>query len=157
MGTRSTIAIERADGSVDQIYCHWDGYLEHNGVILFEHYSSAFKLQDLIDHGAVSSLDRNIGLKHPFGPAYNERDPVIRARVDALLDEAKENGWTTFYSRDRGEDLMIEHFPNFASYATTHQREEYAYILRNDGIWYVAEYDGDFGKLAPALSKVIAE
>jgi hypothetical protein len=156
MGTRSTIAIERADGTVDQIYCHWDGYLEHNGTILFEHYSDPFKLQDLIDHGGISSLKKNIGLKHPFSPAYNERDPVVRARVDALFEEAEKNDWTTFYTRDRGEDLTIEKFPNFASYATTHQREEYAYILRNDGIWYVAEYDGVFGELAPALSKVTA-
>ena len=31
MATRSTIAMEQPDGRVMQIYCHWDGYLGHNG------------------------------------------------------------------------------------------------------------------------------
>jgi hypothetical protein len=56
MGTRSTIALEFADGTVQQVYCHWDGYLEHNGKILQEHYSDPFKLRDLIDLGDMSSL-----------------------------------------------------------------------------------------------------
>ena len=36
MGTRSTIALEYADGTVEQVYCHWDGYVSHNGLILSE-------------------------------------------------------------------------------------------------------------------------
>ena len=40
MGTRSKIGILRRDGTVDHIYCHWDGYPEHNGVILFNDYSN---------------------------------------------------------------------------------------------------------------------
>ena len=51
MGTRSTIALEFADKSVEQVYCHWDGYLEHNGMILLEYYSNPFILRDLIDLG----------------------------------------------------------------------------------------------------------
>ena len=31
MGTRSTIALEFADGTVGQVYCHWDGYLSKIG------------------------------------------------------------------------------------------------------------------------------
>ena len=27
MATRSTIALEFADGSVGQVYCHWDGQI----------------------------------------------------------------------------------------------------------------------------------
>jgi len=56
MGTRSTIALEFADKSVEQVYCHWDGYLEHNGQILLKHYSDPFVLQKLIDLGDMSSL-----------------------------------------------------------------------------------------------------
>lgn len=61
MGTRSTIALEFADGTVEQVYCHWDGYLSHNGRILAEHYMDPFKLRDLIDQGDLSSLGPNIG------------------------------------------------------------------------------------------------
>jgi hypothetical protein len=59
MATRSTIALEFADGTVQQVYCHWDGYLEHNGKILFESYQDPFKLRDLIDLGDVSVLARS--------------------------------------------------------------------------------------------------
>ena len=34
MGTRSRIGIRNADDSVDSIYCHWDGYPDHNGRLL---------------------------------------------------------------------------------------------------------------------------
>ena len=37
MGTRSRIGVMHGD-KVKSIYCHWDGYLEHNGRILAESY-----------------------------------------------------------------------------------------------------------------------
>ena len=139
MGTRSTIAIEFADGTVQQVYCHWDGYLSHNGAILQEHYSDPFKLQRLLDLGGISSLDKEIGIQHNFN--------------DRL------EGATTFYTRDRGEDLTIEKFDSFANYAAFHQREEFAYCLRQvDGkaVWFVAEDDGRFVELAKLLVKEVA-
>ena len=33
MGTRSRIGVMHGD-KVKSVYCHWDGYLEHNGQIL---------------------------------------------------------------------------------------------------------------------------
>ena len=53
MSTRSTIAIELADGTVKQVYCHSDGYLSYNGRILFEHYSDPAKLEELIEQMPV--------------------------------------------------------------------------------------------------------
>ena len=140
MGTRSTIALEFADGTVQQVYCHWDGYLSHNGKILAEHYSDPFKLRDLIDLGGISSLGKSIGKKHPFSPAYNETDPVKKAAVETEYEAAQEAGYTTFYTRDRGESLTIEKFKNYADYVENHQYEEYEYILRQvDGkaVWFV--------------------
>ena len=66
MGTRSTIALEYADGTVQQVYCHWDGYLSNNGMILQEHYSDPFKVRQLIDLGDISSLRPEVGAPHPF-------------------------------------------------------------------------------------------
>ena len=135
MGTRSTIALEFADGTVEQIYCHWDGYLSHNGAILAEHYSDPFKLQRLIDLGSISSLDKEIGTQHNFN--------------DRL------EGATTFYARDRGEDLTKEKFANFAVYKAEHQYEEFEYILRQvDGkaVWFVSE-GGKYITLAEAFEK----
>ena len=124
MGTRSTIALEFADGTVQQIYCHWDGYLEHNGQILQKHYSDPFKLRDLIDLGDMSSLAPNIGTQHAF-----EKAP---------------EGECTFYKRDRNESgCEAKSFVDFQHYLVKHQYEEYEYILRQvDGkaVWFVAEH-----------------
>jgi hypothetical protein len=56
MGTRSTIALEFADGSVSQVYCHWDGYLSNNGQILQTSYMDPFKVKELLELGDFSSL-----------------------------------------------------------------------------------------------------
>jgi len=133
MGTRSTIALEFADGTVEQVYCHWDGYLSHNGLILQEHYSDPFKLQELIEQGSISSLGNVIGKKHPFSSHTSAADKVE-------YEAAREAGYTTFHARDRGESLTVEKFENFAEYVENHQYEEFEYILRNvDGkaTWFV--------------------
>lgn len=133
MGTRSTIALEFADGTVEQVYCHWDGYLSHNGAILQEHYSDPFKLRDLIDQGGISSLGEEIGSKHPFSSHTSPADKIA-------YEAAQEANATTFYTRDRGESLTIEKFKDFADYKENHQYEEFEYILRQvDGkaVWFV--------------------
>ena len=123
MATRSTIALEFADGTVGQVYCHWDGYLSNNGKILFEHYQDPFKVRELIDLGDVSSLGPEIGTKHDFGEVCQD---------------------STFYGRDRGETgIEARYFENFEDYKANHQYEEYEYILRTDGRWYVSSYDTD--------------
>ena len=40
MATRSNIGIVNEDDSITAIYCHWDGYPEHNGKILLNHYNN---------------------------------------------------------------------------------------------------------------------
>ena len=135
MGTRSTIALEFADGTVEQVYCHWDGYLEHNGRILQEHYSNPFVLRDLIDLGDMSSLGERIGTQHAF-------------------DKAPE-GECTFYLRDRKEQgCGKKKFKDFEDYKANHQYEEYEYILRACGdkaVWFVSDHGKDFVPLAEAF------
>ena len=157
MGTRSTIALEFADSTVQQIYCHWDGYLEHNGAILAEHYSDPFKLRDLIDLGDISSLGRNLGHGHPFSKfGLKEEDPDFDKMI-ALCKQAEDEGWTTAYGRDRGETgVDSKKFVDFQDYLAHHQYEEYEYILRKDGNWYVKQHDNEFELLAPALAKELA-
>lgn len=56
MSTRSRIGIKRKDGSIESIYCHWDGYLSNNGKILFRSYQDINKIEELLDLGNISSL-----------------------------------------------------------------------------------------------------
>ncbi len=119
MGTRSSIAIEKQDGTVESIYCHWDGYLEHNGKILQEDYSDLVKLQQLIDLGDMSVLGKEIGEKQNFDNGSNS--------IDCL-----------FYGRDRGEtgiDKKI--FKDFDEYLKEQDWQDFNYILRKNNTWYV--------------------
>ena len=148
MGTRSTIALEYADGTVEQVYCHWDGYLEHNGQILLKHYSNPFILRDLIDLGDISSLKPTIGTKHAFSHFELRAEEVAEYKV---LTE----NMTTFYGRDRGEDgVSAKKFKDYEDYLANHQYEEYDYILRNDNgvaVWFVCDHDGAYVTLESAI------
>ena len=147
MGTRSTIALEFADGSVEQVYCHWDGYLAYNGKILFENYSNPFILRDLIDLGDLSSLRPMIGTKHAF--SHYDTDLKQEQYYELYGDMC------TFYGRDRGETgVTAKSFKDYADYIDNHQYEEYEYILRQvegKAVWFVKCHSADYVTLAEAF------
>jgi hypothetical protein len=147
MATRSTIALEYADGTVEQVYCHWDGYLAHNGQMLQEHYSNPFILRDLIDLGDISSLRPTVGTKHAFSRL---EVPMDGEAYDKLYGDM-----TTFYGRDRGETgTSAKKFASYEDYLLNHQYEEYEYILRSvhgQAVWFVADHSEDFKPLMQAL------
>ena len=146
MATRSTIALEFADGTVQQVYCHWDGYLSNNGVLLQNYYSDPFVLRELIDLGDVSSLRPTIGTAHPFSHFGTE---ITQEDYDTKYGEM-----TTFYGRDRGETgTGAKSFKDYADYVENFVHEEYAYILRTDGVWYVKCYSKDFEPLVAAIAR----
>jgi len=151
MATRSTIALEYADGTVGQVYCHWDGYLDHNGMLLYKHYSYPFILRDLLDLGDLSSLRPKIGTKHAFSQFDLPKDEV-EAFVKLTEDMC------TFYGRDRGEETVAQKmFADYENYVRCHQYEEYEYILRRDGQWYVKCHSADYVPLADALAELLRE
>ncbi len=128
MATRSTIAIEFADNSVSQVYCHWDGYLENNGAILSEHYMDPFKVRDLVDLGDFSSLRETV-------------------------EDTKEGA----YHFSRGEEFCVRRYQNADEYFADCQQEEYDYILRQvEGkpVWFVRFYatEGKWVTLAEAVA-----
>jgi hypothetical protein len=147
MATRSTIALEYADGTIGQVYCHWDGYLAHNGQMLQEHYSNPFILRDLIDLGDISSLRPTVGTKHAFSRL---EVPMDGEAYDKLYGDM-----TTFYGRDRGETgTSAKKFASYEDYLLNHQYEEYEYILRSvhgQAVWFVADHSEDFKPLLQAL------
>ena len=122
MATRSTIAKLGKDGIIKAVYCHSDGYLEHNGKILNEYYKDESKVDELLAHGDLSTLNQNIGEKLPFNDYMS-------------FHEKKQ---CRFYHRDRGEDLMFNEFESDIEYV------EWAAELANGfiylyayGYWYV--------------------
>ena len=86
MATRAIIA-KLDDNGVKAIYNHSDGYLEHAGRILNEHYNTEEKVDELLSYGDVSIIRENIGVKLDFN------DYMAFAK----------NKQCKFYMRDRGE------------------------------------------------------
>ena len=115
------------------VYCHWDGYLEHNGQILQKHYDSA-KANQLVALGDISSLRSEIGEKHAFSKL---EVPMDGEAYDKLYGDM-----TTFYGRDRGEsgcEWQVAHtFEEFLDQADGCGAEFY-YVMK-DGVWYVGNF-----------------
>lgn len=144
MATRSWIGVESADGKVRGVYAHWDGYPEHNGAILLQHYNSRAKAEDLISHGAISVLRNKVGQKHDFN-------------TDQKLASEKE--WTTFYGRDRGESTRgskpYRDRLEFYHGAVDNGDADYVYLFSARNEWQYADRDSAaFRDLTPEVCKI---
>jgi len=60
MSTNGSISIILSDGSVKQIYNHWDAHLDSLGEMLQENYNSYDKAKELVEMGGVSSVGATI-------------------------------------------------------------------------------------------------
>lgn len=106
MATRSTIGIRHEDGSVTKIYCHWDGYIEHNGGILQKYYNTAEKIEPLLALGNLSCLgpkpvpddtweSRDFERCKPYtlrGEEWEQASPSQMEEYNYLFDES-EGAW----------------------------------------------------------------
>jgi len=124
MATRSTIALELPNGMVGQIYCHWDGYIEHNGRLLLSYYDQPVRVASLLELGNLSSLGETIG----------DEDEDFIDTVDKDSDDVA----CVFYGRDRGEDNNEAlAFDSVGDYLKFSPVEEFNYLMTKDGTWYV--------------------
>ena len=129
MGTHSRIGVMHGD-KVKSVYCHYDGYLEHNGQVLAQYYDSA-KANNLVALGDMSTLRPQIGEKHAFSQ-FDLPPEEVEAYKELTRD------WCTFYGRDRGEVSVwkvANTFEEFLEQADGCGAEFY-YIMK-DGVWYV--------------------
>ena len=111
MATRSYIGVRNTDASVDYIYCHFDGYPEHNGAILREHYSNINRVNELLNLGDLSVLGKFIGEKMDFNKRVQ----------DTCLA----------YGRDRGESNVDKKNSEYDKLITD-QSVDYVYIFDGD-------------------------
>lgn len=134
MATRSLIGMELEDGTVESIYCHFDGYLDNNGWILQRSYNTAERVSELISLGGIRSLGDNL---YP---------------TDGNADDV-----TVAYARDLGEEHQIETYgskeeffvggrPDFGAqflYLFTRNDEwEYLNVYSGDGVLPLPEFSG---------------
>lgn len=111
MATRSAIGME-VDGKIVAIYCHWDGYIENNGELLYRHYRNPEKILKLISFGDLSSLGEEIGEKHEFNTRHIN--------------------WCTYYGRDHGkDDVESKSFSTREEMIDWYEGSEYFYLWTN--------------------------
>jgi len=116
MATCSAIGIE-IDGKIIAVHCHWDGYLENNGEILFKHYQNPEKILKLVSFGNMSSLGSDV-------------EPA--AGVSHSFDKKAENV-TVYYGRDRGEDgVESRTFNTRDEMIAWYSDAEYFYLWTNE-------------------------
>lgn len=133
MSTRSDIIVQRTDGKFARIYCHWDGYLEHNGAILQEHYNSQARAEELVKEGDLSSLQPKCS--KPKGHSFDK--PV--------------KGFCIYYGRDRGEkNVETKIFDSLAAaWPPEDTWTEFTYVWAKDYGWLVADADTGTQALVP--------
>jgi len=132
MGTRSRIGIEMPDHTVVSVYCHWDGYVEHNGKILVEHYQNREDVQELIDGGSMSTL-RTRGQWNSSALRDENGEWISDAAGYLMYDDDRDP--QPLYHSERGEEISVEHtsFDEFVS--GNLGGEEYAYLFDLNDNW----------------------
>jgi hypothetical protein len=121
MATRSTITLNHGDGTYTSLYCHWDGYPDHNGEILKWHYNTVERVEALMALGDLSILGERLepedGETHHF---YSGAEGVCLA-----------------YGRDRGDaNTAARHYTSKAEFNLTLDRQEYNYVFDAlEGTW----------------------
>ena len=119
MATRSLIAKQVGEDKFRTIYCHWDGYLEHNGKVLLEHYNTHEKLDELLGLGAISFLAPKVNpdsdKPHTF---ENPQQDVVQA-----------------YARDRGDEFHPAQDLSYQELTDERSWADYVYVFGEDGKW----------------------
>jgi len=121
MATRSYIGVQMPNGSIEAVYCHFDGYPRGVGHTLHTYHNSLQAAASILELGDLSYLAEKLapepGQEHKFGNAVE--------------------GVTVAYTRDRGETgLEARTFPDIKTFTQAAEGSwaEYVYLFR-DGAW----------------------
>jgi len=113
MATRSRVGMKLPDGQILSIYVHWDGYPEHHGPLLLNHYNQHDAVKKLMSLGDLSSLGERLGERTDFDRPDNgqcvaygrdrgevETDAQVHDNLTSFLDAGRECGAEWFYLFD---------------------------------------------------------
>jgi hypothetical protein len=102
MSTNSYIGIENQDGTVDYIYCHFDGYVAGVGTALLLAYRTPEAARALVDSGDQSSLG------DPYSAHPDEVWNDIRPRnIHNVGLFAKISTYTYLFSADTNSWVLV--------------------------------------------------
>lgn len=98
MATRSNIGMRVGDNrapwaAYQYIYCHWDGYPSHNGMILLHNYKSDREVSDLLSGGDLSSLGDSLENSVYFASDRGEKLEEVSVRYADDRDAIYQEEW----------------------------------------------------------------
>lgn len=133
MGTSSLIGFQDPDdGVIRAVGCHFDGYYDHVGRVLHEHYRDISKLRELIRLGNLSTLGPEIGEAYDHNRLFG--DFSAREELRKLIDSQ-----CTFYGRDYKRP--DEGHSVYNSVEEFFGDEWYAYLYIDNDWWCDGEED----------------
>jgi hypothetical protein len=123
MSTRSSISLMNKSGQVKLVYCHSDGYLSYNGLMLYLHYQDLSKVEKIMALGDMSSLNEEVEPRSGEVHSFDNRQRNV----------------TVFYGRDRGEDgVEAREYKDFDDYVQNGDFQEYDYLYQEKNkTWYL--------------------
>lgn len=120
MSTHASITAKLSDGRYASIYLHSDGYLEHAGQMLVDHYTEQPKIDALMALGNLSCVDADPGTTQ--GHTFNNRVA----------------GYCLAYGRDRGDENEDPGYGPGAIHARNAGPGKQTYNYVWDGlVWFV--------------------
>lgn len=115
MSTSSNIAILKKDGTVTEVYCHWDGYPEYNGHMLLKYYNTPEKAKELIALGDLSGIGEVI--LHPAVEKYGFDFRINpEAKEEYGEDQLFRISSCVAYHRDRNNPFNQDNYNSFEKY-----------------------------------------
>ena len=139
MGTRSRIGLALGPDQIVSVYCHYDGYIQHNGRKLVEHYNTKSAVEELINGGDMSLLHSiHMWESAPLKQVIMDGD---QREVKYLTDE--NNQWiyspvkaepSPMYYSERGEDAPPK-MTTFDEFLSDDCGEEWCYLFTPGTGW----------------------
>lgn len=137
MSTRSRIGIQNKDGSIESIYCHFDGYYEGVGRMLVENYTDESTVRELISLGNLSSLGtKPVENKCNWWDDLSEYITNMKCYIKEVMKRHPEGTCDTYRIRgDENSDAIV--CSNIEEYKELVNSTwgEYGYLFK-DNNWY---------------------
>lgn len=102
MSISSYIGILHKDDSIHAVYCHYDGYLKGNGVILYDYYNSLDNVKKLISGGSFGSLKKHVGNIEYYKDEYSNH-PDHYMNMKSLSREMRRTDYLYLFNENDNE------------------------------------------------------
>lgn len=105
MGTSSMIGYIKEDGTVAATYCHYDGYVEYNGRLLFDSFNTSEKAKEVAETGYLSGLKADLEVSK--SESVHKEAPTVFDTPKTFIDTGDYTHGAQYLYLFDGEDWLI--------------------------------------------------